>query len=322
LDTEVTTKSGKAVGASFSKATNNGTSATKEYPIEVDGKIQKVEVSIKDASSTSVRMTEIDGVKVPTKQELIDTRLKHDPRPHKLVQDAQDLQHLRDMQSAAAQRNIDMLRNQETILPTINERSPGFHQEGLNPEPQVGLDRTRSLCDPSPSDRAVDILRCALPMQSPPSQPPETVAASIAQSTPSGSSLSSLPSQSPNQLGQPNLPSTHAVADLVRLMQQEGRRPSHRQNDTDGSDRTESYSEQGRKACSKHDGTDGHESSTGFKADDEKTEDVESSKCKCGKPMRSQWNGICSQLKPTCICGKEGPAVVKLSGNIHGFGSS
>lgn len=91
------------------------------------------------------------------------------------------------------------------------------------------------------------------------------------------------------------------TADLVRMMRREGRAPS-----------LPTVKEvEGAPEVSQLDGSQG-----GRGGPIEKEKPAKDG-CKCGRPLRSKWNGVCHQLKPTCICGLNGPSVVKIGGNVH-----
>jgi len=120
LSTDVKTKQGKPVDASFKKPTDNGTVQSRDFPISLD---EKIEVSIKDSQRHALRCTKIDGVLVPTKQELIATRQRHDPRPHKVDHDRADLILLVKMQQDATKRGHDMLSQNPLPPPSKYERT-------------------------------------------------------------------------------------------------------------------------------------------------------------------------------------------------------
>jgi len=119
LSTDVKTRQGKPVDASFKKPTDKGTLQSKDFPISLDAKI---EVSIKDSQKRALLLTEIDGVLVPTKKELIATRQSHDPRPHKEQHDTADLILLQKMQQDGTQRGHDMLSQNRLPAPSKYER--------------------------------------------------------------------------------------------------------------------------------------------------------------------------------------------------------
>lgn len=287
LKTDVKTPgNGKPVGASFKAATEGGTVGTREYPVDVNGSIERLEVSVKDSTKPQMRMTKIDGVRVPTKQELIDTRRSHTPRPHKAANDKADLETLLRLEQRGAERGRAML-SETPVAEVSNLERATSRVEGLE---RSHSHAAQCVGQPASSGDAAGILREMLPAQAPPAPAPPAPAPPAPPAETQAPPLAAVPPVS--------------VPSLVRMMREEGRAP-----------RLPAVAEDSHAGEEASENGPGSSGAAGAGEASEEQRDG----CTCGRPMRPVWNGVCNQLVETCVCGQGGPSVVNLSGNVHGF---